>query len=274
MADQAGQKIHHRTCHAADLDQQTEKHKQRHRQQDDMAHALVNARHNHGERRAGGDGEKGKGSQSEGKDDRGARQDQGTDQKNEKHNELVIAHRHQQRFGRIKPAPDRQGDRKRQGHQCDAMRPPHAHQANQQHQGNADRQSDGAPDIGDFQRGRDDHDLVNRIFDGGVDHETQKHNPRGQSKGLEKRAASRRGRTDQGRHAHMFGALIGDHRPHHRQPQKQDGGELIRPDQRLAIDITGHNTGKQNNCFHQHQDRSHKSRDARNGLFHRVKQAV
>ena len=51
MAEQAGQKRHHGARHAGHLDQQAEEHEQRHRQQDQMAHALVHAADQHHQRR-------------------------------------------------------------------------------------------------------------------------------------------------------------------------------------------------------------------------------
>ena len=43
MAEQAGEKADHGTRHAGHLDQEAEEHEQRHREQDEVAHALVHA---------------------------------------------------------------------------------------------------------------------------------------------------------------------------------------------------------------------------------------
>ena len=52
MAEQARQKRHHGARHAGHLDQQPKEHEQRHRQQDEVAHALVHAADQHHQRRA------------------------------------------------------------------------------------------------------------------------------------------------------------------------------------------------------------------------------
>ena len=51
MAQQAGQERHHGARHAGHLDEQAEEHEQRHRQQDEVAHALVHAANQHHQRR-------------------------------------------------------------------------------------------------------------------------------------------------------------------------------------------------------------------------------
>ena len=54
MAEQARQERHHGARHAGHLDQEAEEHEQRHRQQDEVAHALVHAADQHHQRRARG----------------------------------------------------------------------------------------------------------------------------------------------------------------------------------------------------------------------------
>ena len=43
VAEQAGQEAYHGAGHAGHLDQEAEEHEQRHREQDQVAHALVHA---------------------------------------------------------------------------------------------------------------------------------------------------------------------------------------------------------------------------------------
>ena len=57
MAEQARQERHHGARHAGHFDEQPKKDEQRHREQDQMAHALVHAPDQHHERRARGQSE-------------------------------------------------------------------------------------------------------------------------------------------------------------------------------------------------------------------------
>ena len=54
MPEQARQKTHHGPRHPGHFDQQTEKDEQRHREQDEVRHALVHATDYDDRRRAGG----------------------------------------------------------------------------------------------------------------------------------------------------------------------------------------------------------------------------
>ena len=58
-----GEKADHGARHAGDLDQEAEEHEQRHRQQDDVRHALVHPAHHDGQRRAGGERQEGEGAE-------------------------------------------------------------------------------------------------------------------------------------------------------------------------------------------------------------------
>ena len=56
---------------------------------------------------------------------------------------------------------------------------------------------------------------------------------------VEERPRPRLQHADDGRHAHVLAALEGDDRAQHGEPQEQDRGELVRPDDRLVEDVAG-----------------------------------
>ena len=62
-----------------------------------------------------------------------------------------------------------------------------------------------------------------------------------------RRSARQRGdaRADQRRHAHVLAAAERDHGAEHREPEEQDGGELVRPDERLVEDVARDHAGEQ-----------------------------
>ena len=72
MANQTGQKIDHRARHAGHLDQHAEEDEQRHREQDKVGHALVDAPDDGGHRNQRGDRQIAVGRQAEGEGDRHA----------------------------------------------------------------------------------------------------------------------------------------------------------------------------------------------------------
>ncbi|MET4762456.1 hypothetical protein ABH975_005537 [Bradyrhizobium ottawaense] len=61
--------------------------------------------------------------------------------------------------------------------------------------------------------------------------------------------------ADDGRHPHVLTALKRDHRSQHGEPQEQDAGKLIRPDDRSVKDISSDDAGRQNDDLGEHQER-------------------
>ncbi len=53
----------------------------------------------------------------------------------------------------------------------------------------------------------------------------------------------------------MFAAFEGDYGSEHSQPQKQNAGEFIRPDERLLKKIASGNTAEQYDNFRDHEQR-------------------
>ena len=93
-ADMADQRRHEVDQHAREprhLDQQAEKDEQRHRQQDQVGHALVDPAHHDGERHPGREGEIGKRRDAERERDRHAERDAQSDHSHEEDHEVEVA---------------------------------------------------------------------------------------------------------------------------------------------------------------------------------------
>ncbi len=218
MANQACQKIHHGTRHAGYLDKQPEKDKQRHRQQNDVAHPLVHARDDDGQGRARRQRQECECANAEREYNRHAGQHRATDEEHEEDDQLVIAHRHEQWLGKPQGEPDRSHKRKSQCHIAQGM--PHAHpqEPEHKHQPEPDGERRRPPDILDFQRRRNDQQFIVRVFDGWIKNQSQKRDASGQRQGLQDSPHPWLRARNQRRHAHVFGALVGEYGPEHRQP--------------------------------------------------------
>ena len=91
MAEQARQEGDHGARHAGHFDQQAEEDEQRHRQQNEMAHALVHAADQHHQRRLRGQRQIAEDRQAEREGDRHAGEDRGGDHADEKDQQVEIA---------------------------------------------------------------------------------------------------------------------------------------------------------------------------------------
>ena len=129
--------------------------------------------------------------------------------------------------------------------QAPASRFQQPHQRDEQHERAADRQRSGAPCVGDLQRRRGDHHLVVRELVRRIDDEHEKDERRGDGQNIEERAHRWRHHAHHGGHAHVLAAAQRHHRTQHRQPQEQDRGQLVRPEDRLVEDIAGDHAGQQ-----------------------------
>ena len=72
---------------------------------------------------------------------------------------------------------------------------------------------------------------------------------------VEECSRPRRAHADEGGHAHVLAAPQGHDRAQHRQPQEQDGGELVRPDERLVEDIAPDHAGEKHHDLGDDQQR-------------------
>ena len=118
-------------------------------------------------------------------------------------------------------------------------------QRKQRHQGDADRQRRRPPDIGDLQRRRGDVAFLVGVFKGRPgDHQKERQRGRGRDQ-IEIGAHRRLGARDHGRHPHVLGTPERHRSPQHRQPQEQDRGQFVRPDQRPVHPVARHHARKQ-----------------------------
>ena len=254
MAEQAGKKPHHGTGHAGHFDQQAEKHKQRHGQQDQMRHALVHPANQRHRGHAGGQGEIAECGEREGKHDGHAGKHAKTDDSDEKNHQIEIAKGFQAR-----PQPPKGGNNA--GHKCDGEEGVgrsgaggEAQHRKRHHQGDAAGERRRPPCGGNFQRRCRDNGLVAGPADSRSDDQHQKAQPSRQRQRIEKAAPRETGPRHQRRHAHVLVAAQGDCRPQHRQPEEQRRGQFIRPGDRPVQHIAGENAGKQRHDFGDQQD--------------------
>ena len=85
-----------------------------------------------------------------------------------------------------------------------------------------------------LERRRRDEGLVRGELVGRVDDQEQEGERRGDRHHVEEGPRRRRQHADKRRHAHVLAAPEGDDRAQHRQPQEQDRGQFVRPDERLV----------------------------------------
>ena len=111
VAEQAGEEADHGARHAGHLDQQAEEDEQRHRQQDEMAHAFIHAPNHDRRWCAGGQGDVGKGRKTEGECDRHGGKNHDRNQSDEEDQEIDIAERDQDRAQRIEHRADPNDER-------------------------------------------------------------------------------------------------------------------------------------------------------------------
>ena len=110
-------------------------------------------------------------------------------------------------------------------------------------------------DVGDLERRRGDHGLVVRELVRRIDDEDEKGERRRDGQNIEERPHRRRHHADHRGHAHVLAAAQRHHRTQHRQPQEQDRGQLVRPQDRLVEDITGDHAGQQDDDLRHHDER-------------------
>ena len=203
MAEQAGQERHHRARHAGHFDQQPQEHEQRHRQQDQMAHALVHAADQHHQRRMRGQRQIAEDRQTKSEGDRHAGKHAKAGDADKEDDEIDIAERPQPGL-RQPEHRDHQRDRQhRADHDLDVADPRQPQESEQRHQGNPDRQRRGAPDVGDLQRRRGDEAFFVGVVVGRLDRPAAGTPARRRSRPHRDRPASRAWRWRRSRSSRM-----------------------------------------------------------------------
>ena len=249
MAEQACQKGDHGARHAGHLDEQAEKDEQRHGQQDEMAHALVHAPDQDHERRMRRQRQVAEDGKAEREGDRHAGKDGGGHDADEEDQQIEVAELEEQRCGEPEQRDEnghgagRNRDRSQRSGAADAKRREHRHQRYPA------RQRRGTPGVVQPERRRRDESFFLRILVSRPRDQQQKCQRGAGREQVERRPRRRRQAADGRGHAHMLVAAERDHRAEHRQPQEQNRGQLIRPDQRMIEDVARNDAAEQNDNF-------------------------
>ena len=113
------------------------------------------------------------------------------------------------------------------------------------HQARSDRQSRGAPGVRNLERRRGDEDLVRGELVGGLTISSRKASAATTATMSRKARHRLRQHADKRRHAHVLVPPERHHGAEHRQPQEEDRGELVRPDERLVEDVAADDAGEE-----------------------------
>ncbi len=254
MSEQARQERHHRPRHAGHLDQKAQEHEQRHRQQDQMAHALVHAADQHHQGRARRQREIAENRQSKPESDRYPGEHAEPSHADKEDHQIDVAERTQP-WLRQPENRHQQANRQRGAqHESEIADPRQPQQCKQRHKPGSGRQRRGAPDVRDLQRRRRDKTLLKGVF-AGRSGDQQKKRQRCAGRDHVEPGPHRWARArDHRGHSHVFGTAKRDRGPRHRKPQEQDRGQFVRPDQRLTQAIAGDDSSKQNDDLGDDQD--------------------
>ena len=93
-----------------------------------------------------------------------------------------------------------------------------------------------------------DGELVGRM-----EHQDQEGERCGNRQDVEKRPRLRFQHSDDCRHSHVLGTLKRQHGAQHGEPEKENAGEFVRPDQRLLEQIAGGNAREEHDDFRDHE---------------------
>src|ERR1700722_18693810 len=253
MAEQARQECHHGARHPGHLDQQAQKDEQRHRQQDQMAHALVHAADQHHQWRTRGQRQIAEDRQAKSERDRHSRKYAETGNADKEDDQIDVAERTQP-WLRQPENPDQRRDRERR--QCYSLEIAPAcqpQQRKQRHQADAYRQRRRAPEIGDLQcRRGDEAFLIGILVRRPGDQQQERQRGAGRHE-IEIGAHRRPGAGDDRGHPHVLGPTKCYRRTQHRQPEKQDRSQFVRPDQRRMQPVTCDHSGEQDDDFGHYQ---------------------
>ena len=253
MAEKARQEPDHGPRHPRHLDQQPKEDEQRDRKQDQVAHPLVHAADQDNHRQPRRQRQVAERGDAEGEGDRHPGEHEGADKPDEEQQQVVIAEWPEEWSGEVEGEPDH-------GHGCRRRQdraPPGAldqpEDADREHQDDPQRQGGRAPGVRDLEgRGRDGT-LLQRELERRPDREGKEPDAHRQCERLEERTRGRAGNVDQRGHPHMFRPPERDDRAQHREPQEQDGRELIRPDDRAVEDVAADYADEQDQYFREDQ---------------------
>ena len=95
-----------------------------------------------------------------------------------------------------------------------------------------------------------------------MEHQDQEGERCGNRQDVEKRPRPRFQHSDDRRHSHVLGTLKRQHGAQHCEPQEENAGKFVRPDQRFLEHIAGGNAREEHDDFRK-DERSRGSRDER-----------
>ena len=121
------------------------------------------------------------------------------------------------------------------------------------HEPEPDRQGRRPPPVRNIERGSRDHDFVRRELVGRVEHQDQEGEGSGNRQDVEKGPRPRSQHSDDCGHSHVLGTLKRQHGAQHREPEKEDSGKFVRPDDRLLEQIAGGNARKEHDDLRDHK---------------------
>ena len=156
MAEQVCQKGDHGARHAGHLDEQAEKDEQRHRQQDEMAHALVHAPDQDHQRRMRRQRQIAEDGKAERECDRHAGKDGRGDDADEENQQVQITELPKHRRGKPECSDDYDDGTDRNQDRTQGSGPGNAKEREQCHQRDSARQGGGAPGVVQAERRRGD----------------------------------------------------------------------------------------------------------------------
>ena len=266
MAEQAREETDHGAGHAGHLDQQAEEHEERHGKQDQVAHALVHPPGDDERRGVRGDGEVGEGSEREREGDRHAKEHHGADTEEEEDKQVHVLERHQHRAQQRADDDERHHDAEREEGVAGGADAKELDEADDDHQREADRQGGGTPGVDDAERRGDHPGFLLGENKGRADDEDEEGQRCRDRHEVEQRPRPGRHHADEGGHPHVLAAAQRHDRAEHGEPDEEDRGELVRPDERVVQRIAPDDAGEQHDDLDDDEDRRRKLNHAADGV--------
>ncbi|MFK4496388.1 hypothetical protein ABIF86_000679 [Bradyrhizobium japonicum] len=221
--------------------------------QDQVAHALVHSSDHHDVGRAGCQGEIADRGEAKCKRDRHGRKDHRADHENEEDQKIQIAKCLQDRRQQNERSDDACDDRQGGQQAAQARDADEPEDGCDQHQPDADRQRCRTPGVDDLERRSGDEGLVGGEFIGRPNDEHEKCQRRRGRYDIQERAELRTEHADDGGHPHVLAALERNHRPEHGEPEEENAGKLVGPDDRRAEYVSAHDARGQHHDLRQHE---------------------
>ena len=222
-----------------------QQHEHRHREQDQRAHAFVHAPHDDRQRRRRAGQQIGRRCQRERKRDWDAGDGRRPQQTDEEHEQRTLPHRRQIRLGEIEADRDQAHDRD-DAEQVASLVVDDPKQAAREGDHEAERDGQRSHGPRPAQGRRLGEGLVLQVFIGRVQRQPQERERRADRERLGPALRARPDHRDEEGQPHVAAALHRQRAAQHGQPQEQDRGEFVGPDDRAIEHGTRDDSGQQN----------------------------